>query len=345
MKNNKDFLMEHIITDENPYKELWDLLSLNLIKTHLESASSFSFSSGRIEQIKTLYKQSRELFEAARTTTILSSPLLDFYSFTKLAKILIMVKQNLDISSLDQSHGLKVKFDDKNLNIDDLEIIFTKKGTFPQLFKSLTRYDEPVLKSRATIKLGELLNFNIATYQYQQIISKCIPVFEHRIENKESGRRIEIRLIGKADKSTFEDLKQRHPDFPFGEFTTQNIIMTSRKGYPIFRELSDGERPDYDVEKDYKSQTFLVPPMNISGKSIILYQHEIQFLIAFVASNLVRYYPMSWQNIVNDEAVFWSLRKALGLARRTFLNQILDLISMQRHFVLPPGTTSWNNNS
>ncbi len=134
------FVIKNLLASENPEREVWDLLSLNSIGEHLQSTTGHSFSSGQLRAMRTLYRQGRELFDAGKDLSLETSPLLDFYCFSLLTKILIMKSQKKGIESLGQAHGLNFFLrTNKAIDMESIEIEINSKGTFYELLGSLRR--------------------------------------------------------------------------------------------------------------------------------------------------------------------------------------------------------------
>ncbi len=336
-----------MLSSEKAEAEVWDLLALNIIESKIEKTSGKKYSDDQIRVIHTLYKQSKELYKASEIVSIECSPLIDFYCYSMLSKMIIIKNQNIEYAKLPRSHGISFELEDgKNVDTDNIFIKINKNGTFVELLNSLKKSTVINEYYSSRINLTELLYYVIDLHDYIPFNSRCLPV--HSIENHEiinnngldyHKYKLEVRLPGKLEKETFEKIKEERPEIDFANFKTQNGFLINKLGYPIFLEYNTfADLPDIAAEMNFAGQMFIIPPVETNTGKHLFYQIEILYLILFAASNLVRYYPNQWLELISDEKRMWHLRKVISLARRSFPNYILNYLTEAYYIILPPGT-------
>ncbi len=340
------FTERSLLSSEKPDREIWDLLSLNLISEHLNSATGYTYNKAKLNTMRTLYRQSRELFNASENTSLETSPLLDYYSYYMLSKILIIKSQRIGIEAIGEKHGLSFHLDrEKPICSESIAISINSKGTFNKLLNSFNRQKSVKEYCSTKINLKELLLHDIDIYDYVPFEAKMLPVYDFRIRhmrnlpNATHDNRVEIRFIGKPTPETFEITKRKVPDLDLSMFHLVDGILADLPGYPIILDYNmDDILPDFDIERNVHGEIFLIPPLQIGNKSLLFYQIEILFMISFAIANLVRYYPLQWVELLSDEKRLWNIRKAIAHARRSFPNHILNYMAEEFHNVLPPGS-------
>jgi len=94
---------------ENPKKQIWEYISVNLTEENIKKYFMYTPNTLRIENIRYIFEQSKELFFHSLNLSLKVSPLNQFYSFSLLAKILILLNDRTkNIESLQQKHGISI---------------------------------------------------------------------------------------------------------------------------------------------------------------------------------------------------------------------------------------------
>ena len=83
--------------NENPIAELWDLISAFVNPDKLFEVKQFSYYTEFRRIFNYFLTQSLDLYKSSMISSNESSPLLQFYSFSTLTKILVMIQQVLVI--------------------------------------------------------------------------------------------------------------------------------------------------------------------------------------------------------------------------------------------------------
>lgn len=327
---------------ETPTRDIWDLLSLNIIPDHLQSTSGgYDFSGPKLEAMRIFLAQSRELFETATVASIIASPLLDFYCYSLLAKILVMKLDKRGAETLRHGHGLKFQLDASDpVSVETIRIVPTGAGTFSELTAAIPREYSFEHVADAAIPLRALLDLDIDVFDYTELESRAYPIHSFKLEKRADGQMVvEMRIVGEKTQTTIDAVRKFKPELELEGFHLFLEKFDIRAGAPIAKEFSnEASLPKFNVERSALDQFFIIPPLAVGDRKLQLFQHEIVYMILFAASNLVRYYPNQWNDLIHDEKRFWTLRKAISLARRSYPNYILNYISNEYHLVLPPGT-------
>jgi hypothetical protein len=335
---------DNLWMNENPIKELWDLIPLCLYPEKLNTIKSYCYKPDTYEMFHYYLKQSHDLYIASTNTMIESSPLLQFYSFSTLSKILVLIQTRLNNESLKHGHGLQIVIDDpKIIGLENIKVRI-QEGTFYYLIQSLPRPISKELYLNKIISLKELLSSNIDLFDYGY--SNAMPISKINFLKKADDQHIKkefhiaIRLHGKQEKETFEIAKSNYAKFNFEKFQTHNVFVVSMAGFPIFFEFDDIEElPEFVPEKRFNNESFIVPFVEANDSTKLpFYQIEILYMISFIASNLVRYYPRHWLEIISKKEKYWELKKSLSMMNRSFPNYFLNFITEEFHMIYPTGT-------
>jgi hypothetical protein len=337
---NSNFIITNTMVSDTPLKDTWDLLSLNLIENHINSTSGgYHFSKSRIECFKLFLSQAREFYESSSSCSLLTSPLLDFYCYSLLAKMLTMKLAKIGNEALEHRHGLKIHILESPITNSSICVELLGNGTFHQLINSTQRETKITAYNNITITLDSLLHYDIDIIDYTPNESRVYPIHYYNCELEKNGNiTLTLRMAGRKNANIIDYLNTVHPDLELNGFTVIDKKFDFGRGI-LIKKTFDGTEPlpSFNMEINALNQFFLIPPLDIADRKLQFYQYEIIYLILFIASNLVRYYPKEWNSYIQDEKRFWPLRKAISYAKRSFPNYILNYISTERHVILPPG--------
>ena len=342
--NIEIFKKYRYLSKEIPIQEIWDLLSITCTKSNAEN---YNIKHRTIKDIKFYLQQSYELFKSSNKVSNITSPLLQFYSFSNLAKMLIIMRQTKNnIENLDHAHGFKMIITNGAKDgIDDIKIKINKEGTFIEILNSLYRKDKIDAYIDEVFSLRELLDLNIDMYDFINNNTNVFPVNgfniyelrQNEIGNKNKRKyTLEIRFINKNSFKFFQKtfLKDDSSSIERKMYSTS----LDPSGYPARYYFDDeSELPPLLFERNYADEYFIVSPIKKNDKQLFLYQIEILYLISFIYSNLVRYYPKVWDNLKCNEEVFWEIEKSITYMNRSFPNYILNFIEKCYTVILIPG--------
>ncbi len=334
-------IRKNLIVSENPSDEIWDLLRLNVTERYFNNGSKIQYSKNDVNKIQTFYKQSNEFFRSGMDASYLTSPLLHFYSFSLLSKILIMKKLGKKTNTLLKSHGLKFSLENTR-SVKDMKMLIKiqNKGTFIELLSCKNRQTPIENIIGKVIDLDDLLIMDIDVFDQCQFYDKSYPLHDFRYKKENDKYVVKLQLAGV--KENFEKDKQRYKNLGLSEFKLCEKQYVFEKGYTveaIFDEYKD--IPDFIYEKSYKNESFITSPLLIENIRYQFLQYEIKYLIYYATSNMVRYYPKEWMNLINEEDYSAILKKSLSYGSRSFPNYLLNSLTDDYYSVLPPGINRW----
>jgi len=302
-----------------------------------------------------LLNQGYEFFKSFNSISIKTNPLLQFYGCSNLAKVLILTKGvKKGIESLDQSHGLKFILD--RSNIDDLrayEVQVLENGTFIELLGIFDRKTPISRISNLRFNLFDLLNRYVDIYDYFETRHDVIPIAGFHIQENpqptansfpigvEKKFSLFVYLLGGDKKENFEKYKQKFINMDFGRFVEHGMRVypgSNPEHFPIkcFIDTPD-DLPNIDLHKNYENQSFIISPIENNSLQILFSQIEIQYLISFIYSNLVRYYADVWERVIESFEHSWIINKSIDYISRSYPNNILNTLIYRNCVVLNPG--------
>ena len=229
------FVGKNIILSEKPSREIWDLLSLNIVKKHLDSTSGgYKFSKRKISSMQTLLSQSREMFKAGNEVSLLSAPLLYFYSYSLLSKVFIIKMHRKNIEALQNGHGLKFHIDQKiPISKESVSVEILNNGTFAELLRALKRETKIENYRNKNISLSLLLRHDIDIFDFLEISAISYPLHGYEYNREETGKYLlELRLAGHRDRSRelLKSIIQQHPEFELEGFVYNSNYLLGERG-------------------------------------------------------------------------------------------------------------------
>lgn len=333
---------DRLYSKENPINEIWDLLYYSCLASNLDP--SLGIKGRTVDLLQYYLDQSHELFFAAISASNKTGPLLQFYSFSILAKVLIVLRRiKNSTESLAQAHGLKaIVRNQENITLSDIEVKIETNGTFFELLKSLKKKAIPEDYSNITLSLRELFDHYINLYDFLKDKSNIMPVEDFSVQTVNQAvdplkkNRLVISFINSKSVDLLKSIISKN-DFDKINFMGMQSI-SGQEGIPgIIDYISDAELPDFVLEKDYGKSAYIVKSFNKGGKLIPLCQLEIEYLISYLFSNLVRYYPEAWNRLLFNKEILWEIEKVISYMFRSYPNYLLNSIRKQYISIFPPG--------
>jgi len=322
---------------ENPKRQIWENISLNLSKENIKNNFGYEPNTSKLDNIRYIFEQSKELFFNSLNLSLKVSPLNQFYSFSLLAKIIILINnRSINIENLQQQHGLSIIIQDRN-NFDNIEISIIRNGTFFELYNI---FDQNIIFDK--ICLNECFDYLLDTTEYNrnEKIAEIsnFRVFETRkteVGAEQKDYTIDITIPSFYDK--LDVIISTFPEIPFH--------LLKRKGYETMLDadgqhyryyFNSNEKNPFNHEINVYGKHFLIADYKQNGNKQYLNQILLIYIISFACSNLVRYYPDLWNKYINNEKKSWLLKQLLVSFNRTFPNYILDFITKQKNVFLNP---------
>lgn len=349
------YLLENeFYSKENAIGEIWDLLESSITETSLNNDPQFQFSRKQIKHINRLFRQSKELFEASKQISIYSMPLNLFYGCSNLSKVLILKNDcSKSLENLQGAHGLEFKYQGSDVtNFENYSIKIQERGTFVELLNTHKRPLQTDNYYHKSITLKDLLNryVDIFDYQKKENQNHTHPVlkfskfyYEPKPNSTPVGCgnfwNIKIALPGENSEQAFQTLKTTKPSLTLDNFKDTGIQMSfepfSDKKNIYVHEENEENLPRILHHRTYDKQDFIYSPIN-SGLELYFYQEEIQYMIAFIFSNVCRYYADIWIDLI-EKSEFLLVKKALHMIYRSFPNYILNRIVKKNILIFIPG--------
>jgi hypothetical protein len=329
---------------EKPERQIWENISLNITKENILKNFSYAPKSIKIENIRYIFEQSKELYFNSLKLSLKISPLNQFYSFSLLAKILILIKnKSINLNGLKQGHGLSINVIDRNnLKNDNIEIKINKNGTFYELYNI---FDANIVFNK--IILSDCINYLLDTIEYMgnnkfARISKYT-LFDTR--KSEVGAEQKDKTIDIVIPSFYEKIDkiiELFPDIPFHLLKRKAYeTMLDADGHHYRYYFNNDEINPFNHEINIYGHEYLVADYIVNDNKQYLNQILLIYIISFACSNLVRYYPDLWNKYMSNESNSWIIKQLLVSFNRTYPNYILDFITRRKNIFLNPGNLTY----
>ena len=322
---------------ENPKNQIWENISLKLTAENINKNFGYIANASKTENIRYIFEQSKELFFNSLNLSLKVSPLNQFYSFSLLAKILILLNDKTKkIESLQQRHGISIDIQDRN-NFDGIEISIDRNGTFFELYKL---FDNNIVFDK--INLHECFDYLLDTIHYADnnkiaLISgyKIFPTNKSEPGAEQKDNTLDILIPSFYDK--LGKIMSLFPDIPFNLLKPKAYVTSLDTGGHHYRfYFNSDERNPFNHEINVYGKHFLIADYKVNGNIQYLNQILLIYLVTFACSNLVRYYPDLWNKLMDNEDKSWLLKQLLVSFNRTYPNYILDFITKQNNVFSNP---------
>ena len=328
---------------ENPKNQIWENISLNLTKDNIKKNLGYEPNTAQIDDLHYIYEQSKEIYFSSLDLSLKVSPLNQFYSFSLLAKLIILLNDRTKkIESLQQKHGLNIIINDRN-NLDDIEISIPRNGTFFELYSI---FDSNMIFDK--IKLNDCFDYLLDTIEYNRN-NKIAEISGYNIfdtHKTEVGAEQKDKTLNISIPSFYDRLDSiiaTFPDIPFHLLKPKSYqTMLDAEGNHYRYYFNNDEINPFNHEINIYSKHFLIADYKVNGNKQYLNQILLIYIITFACSNLVRYYPDFWNKYMQNEDISWLLKQLLVSFNRTYPNYILDFITNQKNFFIYPGNLFFN---
>jgi hypothetical protein len=329
---------------ENPAKQIWENISLNITKENIIKNFLYTPKASKVENIRFIFEQAKELYFNSLNLSLKVSPLNQFYSFSLLAKILILIeKKSLNLESLKQSHGLSINILNRNrLDNNNIEILIGKNGTFYELYNI---FDNNIVFDK--VILGECFDYLLDAIEYagNNKVARVsgYKIFDTRkteIGAEQKDKTIDIVIPSFHEK--IDRIIKLFPDIPYHLLKTKEYeTILDADGHHYRYYFNNDEINPFNHEMNIYGNDYLIADFVIDGTKQYLNQIILIYIISFACSNLVRYYPDLWNRYMNSESYSWLLKQLLVSFNRTFPNYILDFITKRKNIFLNPGNLTY----
>lgn len=273
--------------------------------------------------LKSLLEQSRYFYEAAEQAPIKSQPLLYYYSFLNLAKIVISIDKNYD-SSKEFYHGIETKVT-STTTFDSAEVVI--KQLDPNRVVSVANIfaktmGDDYTQFPAHLKISECMKSCVALHRtYCEIfgISESYFRLDNAILNK-SGK--DLLFTAEIHNCTHDIMQQ-----------LQGLNYNIQEEGQVFKLTESFRMPSYYVGKEsyvqfakqirqkglwyYMTQDGI--RLYVSTQSSCRYSMEAMiYNVMFFFGSITRYHPYFFDSILNKEQ-YWVVSEFLKTMPQQFL--------------------------
>jgi len=339
-----------LYVNENSDSFVWELIRKAITKESIEKKYNYAIKQKKIDNIYYVFQQAKELFIESLKASDLVSPLYQFYSFSLLSKILILIKnKEKDIESLQQAHGLKIIVENRNIPLlNNIKVKIENNGTYDELLRIHndinSLHGEEITLDTLISRIIDIASLSKTMYSAPLLSVHEIETHDEPYKGDGKDKNIIIYLnIGSRNR--INGLVNEFPDVGFDKLVPKNQITSfdpPGKGFCYY--YNSQEKPEIVIQTDIYNNKFLVAPIQLSNIKYVYTQYELLYATSFIASNLVRYYPDTWKIVNSNSTEFWIYNYLIKMANRTFPNYILNQLLLDEVVILPPGTSMYSYN-
>ncbi|WPP40768.1 YaaC family protein [Paenibacillus hunanensis] len=319
------------ISDFNKEKAVYELLDVventdkikqiyRKKKLNLSSSSNAGISAESANELRSCFIQGRQLFDAGKNSPMMVKPLIYFYSFAAYVYGMVVMNNPLryKLGMMHGSHG--ADYEKFNVKFGGGPTI---GGTFSDLFLSfpvinhLAQGVEILQDNRSSIKqfwnykfnptIGTLLSMVPELREYYNLVSKKNSrSHQLLIKRSNSPRSIEWDfLIGDGKvQPTINELQKAFPNEIIGNHSGKSAITIPDEQVSNIRAMIFS-----DIHGDF---WFIENPL----EHIVLPEICVHYLIMFAFSNIMRYKPDTWNEILTNETdseISFLIRKYISI--------------------------------
>ena len=323
------------IHSENPLEDIWNDI-LRLTDFHYLAPRWKDHSEAEMITVVTLLRQAYEYYIASKSTSLLTRPVLSYYSFLNLAKALIFLVNDRPPSEF---HGLcRHEMTETLLDVS----VASNNGVFLELGSVYGA----ALSSGHRFSLEDfVLNCVELRFPYQEYFSKSPSIVSPYVDVYTDGRIVMTFTFGMLQCNTLEEglatLNERTAlieDFVVvdAQPSDREIVLQSKTKTPHPNLHTTGS-----VLMDRHCTTSVLESdeycININSEEKRLPGALAYFGTMFLLSCIVRYAPMHIDAFVNakQSSVSWFFRELCERAERAFPNLVLNVLKGFPHKYSP----------
>lgn len=284
------------------------------------SSKNAGINSSEAQRLKNCMRQGRELYLSGRTGSLMVKPLTFFYSLTAYAYAIVILNNPVRyvLDGLPGSHGL-------NYLPADIRAQFggdIKQGTFSDLFTSFPTHsvrdrravfvqdnEKSILnfyKTRVTVGTGTLLSMVPEIREYYQLVTgKTSRTFPLEITTASDQRSMKWELqIGDGEtRPSLIDIENAFGDFQHSERHGKTIVTVP---------MSEAHKVRATIYSDIRGRFWYVENPFFP---IVLPEICVHFLLTNAFSNIMRYSPDSWGEVLLNQ-----VQSDISLITRKYLS-------------------------
>lgn len=306
---------------EDPLDEIWRRIArLGTLEEAQRLCSERMLPRDRPRVVSARIRQGVELRNSFRTSSLLTSPLLLYYSFQNLARAFVGLSEKQEPAG---SHGLE--FRPRGRQLLDAEAQISESGTFPALskvFGNAGAVGSRISLRQALASLPELKNVD-------RVIgaSRVATVSVTAFFNREAPMQLRLSLPSVAPGELRARIAALFPDLACAAVATEIDGVFSidvdpgNAGTEVGNHLVQWLLPDLRVRQDAVWYC-LRGDDGVPNLPRLAYY----FVAAYILSNVVRYEPTLVANLNPDSSELgWTLREFLNAADRYFPQLLLSM--------------------
>lgn len=287
-----------------------------------------------------LLEQAKYFYETAKSAPIKSQPLLYYYSFLNMAKIVI----NMDGYKGDTAiynHGINTKVV-STTNIDNADVtvklLCSKSGIYSVAYELMQKMNCPPLSKATTFKIKDLLKECVGVHRtYSEIYNES--EYYYHVKNVKllrEGKQLlfegEISKISdKAVTSLISkgyDIVKEDEKYLWRESLDMNSYnVTHKVYYELSKKITQKGLWSYTDGKEYR--------LYISDEKIILSSESIIYFLMFFLGSITRYNPDVFDTLLTEQDL-WMIAEFLKTQPSQFLYAVTS--KSIGHTVLIPRT-------
>lgn len=313
---------KELIFSENPEVDIW--INIKQYASHIRikqvlEKKGFSVEDALINAISGSISQALEYFEASKTVSLQTAPLLVYYGTTNLfyGFSCLLKGEKINVTN---GHGLGIFNKDSSDIFDISAKIGKRNGGFSLYLKSLTNTDS---NPNDNWSIRELLS-SIPEVQSEFIKifgeeeSSIIYLEEVLEEGFGSTFFVKSKLDNELIMDKLREIKNFDEYFITPNFSGSKIRLNKRL-----------DKNQAIIESTYSNEKYLV---SLKNKSQIDNFFKY-FILLYILAYICRYNPEKWIPYVNENAngEVTILEKFLQVSRRYIPNFILDLTENKQH--------------
>ncbi|BBM16639.1 hypothetical protein G15_0252 [Enterococcus avium] len=314
---------------ENPEEDIW----INLKHYSFVENINKYFNERNIESNEELTEtisgsilQAFEYFQASRSSTIQTTPLLLYYGATNLlyGAACLIEGEVLKVNG----HGMKLINQDnldKRILSNKIKLVDPNYGGLGVYLKSFSGTD---LASGTEWTIMELLgSIPEISHEFINLLSddaSFIVPLEKVISDAETTIRVNLK---KMKREQLDKKLENIPDFK----SNYHVYEVTQKKEAIFRTKLNG---DDLYDQSYLNQYYFPIAHNKRGKLISYDSFIFEFIALYSLATICRYHPNVWTPFVrtDNSGEINFIEKFLISIRRYFPNYVLDKIQNTKHF-------------
>lgn len=266
-----------------------------------------------------LLEQAKHFYKTAELSPVKSQPLLYYYSFLNLSKIMINLREYFG-SRKRYVHGMNDKHNDKFLHSEVYKQP-QKQEIIQVAHEVISIFDKNISANKVTLNVKELLNHCVGVHRAYCEIYGQTEIFCRIKEGKlyKHGKKLIYKALLQCTRSQKSDLETRGYDISEDEngiFYTESIDIASYK----------------PTRADYASLSSIIREKGIwyfignNGYTLYLSTHHklrysqesIIYMMMFYLGSITRYHPYMFDEIFSDKEQ-WLMSEFLSTQPKQFL--------------------------